>query len=165
MIASNHRSLNVLFPVSQQGASSLPNTAGDMSHSFMVLEKSDFELLQPRTLFLRSVDAALECMLIYFGMESTYVYDSEVAGKRLLYRFASPGEARERAKATLLDPGNSKEHIRLTYMMECIFVLRMCRQAHALSALVKAELTHKVGSIDQWQAWDASCSRLDDLPL
>ena len=39
---------------------------------------------QPRTLFLRSVDAALECMLIYFGMESTYLYDSEVAGKRLL---------------------------------------------------------------------------------
>jgi hypothetical protein len=30
------------------------------------------------------VDAALECMLIYFGMESTYLYDSEVAGKRLL---------------------------------------------------------------------------------
>ena len=39
---------------------------------------------QPRTLFLRSVDAALECMLIYFGMESTYLYDNEVAGKRLL---------------------------------------------------------------------------------
>jgi len=39
------------------------------------------------------------------------------------------------------------------------------RQAHALSALVKSELTHKVGSIEQWQAWDASCSRLDDLPL
>ena len=38
-------------------------------------------------------------------------------------------------------------------------------QAHALSALVKAELTHKVGSIEQWQAWDAACSRLDDLPL
>lgn len=40
-----------------------------------------------------------------------------------------------------------------------------CMQAHALSALVKSELTHKVGSIEQWQAWDASCSRLDDLPL
>ena len=44
------------------------------------------------------------------------------------YRFASPAEARERAKATLLDPGNGKEHVRLTYMMECICVLRMCRQ-------------------------------------
>ncbi len=93
-----------------------------MSNCYMILEKSDFELLQvallphsaattpsanrmpsclfcmvilswnstrgcreqPRTLFLRSVDAALECMLIYFGMESTYLYDSEVAGKRLL---------------------------------------------------------------------------------
>ena len=138
MIASNHRALNVLFPVSQQGANSLPNAGVDMSNCFMVLEKSDFELLQvhlrpcpcltcscspplssrecacphanlvnsapavvtyslsrsgatnlgrrlqPRTLFLRSVDAALECMLIYFGMESTYLYDSEVAGKRLL---------------------------------------------------------------------------------
>ena len=44
------------------------------------------------------------------------------------YRFASPAEARERAKATLLDPSNAKEHVRLTYMMECICVLRMCRQ-------------------------------------
>jgi len=44
------------------------------------------------------------------------------------YRFASPAEARERAKATLLDPSNPKEHVRLTYMMECICVLRMCRQ-------------------------------------
>jgi len=89
MIASNHRALSVLFPVTQQGAAGLPNTAGDMSNCFMILDKSDFELLQPRTLFLRSVDAALECMLIYFGMESTYLYDAEVAGKRLLYRFAS----------------------------------------------------------------------------
>ena len=83
----------------------------------------------------------------------------------VLYRFASPAEARERARATLLDPSNPKEHVRLTYMMECICVLRMCRQAHALSSLVKAELSHKVGSIEQWQAWDAACSRLDDLPL
>ena len=52
-----------------------------------VLDKADFELLQPRTLFLRSVDAALECMLIYFGMESTYLYDADVAGKRCLCRF------------------------------------------------------------------------------
>ena len=89
MIASNHRALSVLFPVTQQGAAGLPNTAGDMSNCFMILDKSDFELLQPRTLFLRSVDAALECMLIYFGMESTYLYDAQVAGKRLLYRFAS----------------------------------------------------------------------------
>ncbi len=44
------------------------------------------------------------------------------------YRFASPAEARERAKATLLDPSNAKEHVRLTYMLECICVLRMCRQ-------------------------------------
>ena len=87
MIASNHRALSVLFPVTQQGAAGLPNTAGDMSNCFMILDKSDFELLQPRTLFLRSVDAALECMLIYFGMESTYLYDADVAGKRLLYRF------------------------------------------------------------------------------
>ena len=49
------------------------------------------------------------------------------------YRFASPAEARERAKATLLDPGNSKEHVRLTYMMECICVLRMCRQVATLA--------------------------------
>ena len=33
------------------------------------IKQTDIELLQPRTLFLRSVDAALECMLIYFGME------------------------------------------------------------------------------------------------
>jgi len=47
MIASNHRALNVLFPVSQQGASSLPSSSGmDLSNCFMVLEKSDFELLQ-----------------------------------------------------------------------------------------------------------------------
>ncbi len=47
MIASNHRALNVLFPVSQQGASSLPNSSGmDLSNCFMILEKSDFELLQ-----------------------------------------------------------------------------------------------------------------------
>ena len=48
MIASNHRALSVLFPVSQQGATALPNSAGDMSNCFMVLEKSDFELLQVR---------------------------------------------------------------------------------------------------------------------
>lgn len=46
MIASNHRALNVLFPVSQQGANGLPNPGADLSNSFMVLEKSDFELLQ-----------------------------------------------------------------------------------------------------------------------
>ena len=46
MIASNHRALSVLFPVSQQGAAGLPNNAGDMSNCFMILEKSDFELLQ-----------------------------------------------------------------------------------------------------------------------
>ena len=57
MIASNHRALNVLFPVSQQGANSLPNVGVDMSNCFMVLEKSDFELLQVCTCAL-----ALACL-------------------------------------------------------------------------------------------------------
>mmetsp|Transcript_0 Transcript_0/g.1 ORF Transcript_0/g.1 Transcript_0/m.1 type:complete len:672 (-) Transcript_0:99-2114(-) len=164
MISQNHRALSVLFPVTNQAVQHMP-PALEMDNCFLVLEPADFELLQPRTLFLRSVDAALECMLIYFGMESTYLYDNEVAGKRLLYRFASPAEAKERANKTLLDPDNSREHVRLTYMMECICSLKMCRQAHALSALVKAELTHKIGNMNQWQCWDAVCSRLDELPL
>ena len=57
------------------------------------------------------------------------------------YRFASPAEARERAKATLLDPSNPKEHVRLTYMMECICVLRMCRQVC---------LTVSLGACAEW---------------
>mmetsp|Transcript_54919 Transcript_54919/g.128414 ORF Transcript_54919/g.128414 Transcript_54919/m.128414 type:complete len:670 (+) Transcript_54919:363-2372(+) len=162
MIDQNNRALNVLFPITAAAAAALP---GEGSAAMLVLERTDFELLQPRTLFLRSVDAALECMLIYFGMESTYLYDSEIAGKRLLYRFATPAEARERAGATLLNANGAKEHVRLTYIMECVGVLKMCRQAHALSELVKAELSHKVGSVEQWQAWDATCARLDELPL
>jgi len=171
MIASNHESLAVLFPVTSAAAAGLPGGGGGAegvaggAEGFMVLERMDFDLLQPRTLFLRSVDAALECMLIYFGMESTYLYDSEVGGKKLLYRFAAPAEARDRANETLLGDNCAAEHRRLTYMMECVGELKMSRQAHALSALVKAELTHKVGEMEQWQAWDLACSRLDQLAI
>jgi len=161
-ISQNNRAFHVLFPITTAASGSMP---GGSPPSMLVLDRTDFELLQPRTLFLRSVDAALECMLIYFGMESTYLYDAEIGGKRLLYRFATPTEARERANATLLSPDGGKEHVRLLLMMECVGVLRMCRQAHALSQLVKTELSHKVGSMEQWQAWDACCARLDELPL
>jgi len=158
----NDENFCVLFPVNGEGASA----CGISPSSPVVLEKSDLELLQPRTLFLRSVDAALECMLIYFGMESTYAYDADSACKHLIYRFASPSEARERAQHTLLNPnGSPGDHRNLLHILECVCLLRMSRQGHALASLVRAELVDKVGSSTQWKQWGSVCDRLEALAL
>jgi hypothetical protein len=52
--------------------------------------------------------------------QSTYTYEADSAGKRLVYRFATPLEAKERAQCTLLNPkgvGNGEHQIILQMMV------------------------------------------------
>jgi hypothetical protein len=59
--------------------------SGDSSGTLVALNARDFEMLKTRTLFLRSIDAAVECMLVFFGMESA-IDGGEGSVKKLVYR-------------------------------------------------------------------------------
>jgi hypothetical protein len=66
---------------SESCGSNMDNLAGVL----VGLHSRDFEMLKARSLFLRSIDAAVECMLVFFGMESA-IEGGEGTAKRLVYR-------------------------------------------------------------------------------
>lgn len=57
------------------------------------------------------------------------------------------------ADATLLDS------------QECLHGLQMSRQAHAIAALVQTDLVNQAGTPAQSGQWEATCKKLESLPL
>lgn len=161
------RALEKLFPCTDSG---LKNAAVHGKG----LTAGDLEQLRSRSLFLRSVDAALECVLVFFGMESSVEPPTGVGeqlargGRKLVYRFADIDEAVARSKATLgssADEGGARSVLVLVLVLESLHSLSMQKQARALCDAMRLAGSGSVSAnLAQHGGWAGLCARIDGMP-